>query len=102
MDTITATKPAVSLTNLPVAPSHSWPQYDPAIDEFVMTGPNGTEIFGATVSACLSRYNEAMRINREHETANGWNCHLCGIQQPAWAGDCLTCPDDHDKGADHD
>ncbi|MBK9497219.1 MAG: hypothetical protein IPO08_22420 [Xanthomonadales bacterium] len=20
-----------------------------------------------------------------------WLCHLCGIQQPAWAGDCLTC-----------
>ena len=31
-----------------------------------------------------------------------WNCLMCGIQQPAWAGDCLTCPDDHDKGADHD
>ena len=20
-----------------------------------------------------------------------WLCHMCGIQQPAWAGDCLTC-----------
>ncbi len=94
-------KPAAVLTDLPVAPSINWPQYDPAIDEFVMTGPTGVEIFGQTVSQCLDRYHDALRVEREHETRNGWNCLMCGIQQPAWAGDCLTCETDTDRGADH-
>ncbi len=104
MDTLTETKPAVILTDLPVAPQApiTWPQYDPAIDEFVMTGPDGVEIFGQTSGQCLARYYEALRINRDHETNNGWDCLQCGLRQPAWAGDCLDCETDTDKGADHD
>lgn len=91
-------KPATVLTDLPVAPQspRNWPQYDPTIDEFVMTSPTGGEVFGQTVAQCLDRYNDALRVAREHETRNGWNCLMCGIQQPAWAGDCLTCESSHD------